>query len=290
MTAAVIAPAFFTLGNLRAVLIQSAILGVLTIGQTIVLIGRGLDMSVSGVMTFAAVFVAQSTSTGNVPLLALQLLVLTLGVGLANGLLITWRKVPPFVATFAMLIVIDGARLAYTHGQMAASAPTWLVAIGSGSLGGVPYPLLIWLLLLGFTFVALRASTWGRWLYAVGSNREAACHVGVATEVIIVSTLLASAASAALGGALQSGYIGYVDNSLGANFGLNSMAAAIVGGVAFTGGRGGVIGSATGALLLTVLVSLLIVVGLDLFWQRITQGAVLVIAVLIQGLRSRAEA
>lgn len=285
--AAFAAPAFYTAGNLRAVLIQSAILGIVVLGQTTALIARGLDMSVAAVMTFAAVLVAQSTASGNVGLLMLELIVLTALVGLANSLLVTWRRVPPFVATFAMLIVVDGARLAYTHGQSAGSAPAWLKFLGSGGIAGVPIPVLIWLALLVVAYVALNRTIWGRWLYAIGANRGAARHTGVAVDAVVVSTFFLTAASATLAGILLSGYVGYVDNTLGSNYNLNSMAAAIIGGVAFTGGRGGVIGSAMGALLLTILVNLLVVMGMDLYWQRIVQGAVLVIAVVIQGLRAQ---
>lgn len=289
LVAAVVAPAFFSAGNLRAVLIQTAILGIVVLGQTVALIARGLDMSVSATMTFAAVLVGESASSGNFGLLTAQLVTLVTCVGLANALLVTWRQVPPFVATFALLIVVDGARLAYTHGQSANSAPEWLAALGSGSLAGVPIPVLIWIALLAVLFVALALTSWGRWLYAVGSNREAARHAGIPVNAVVASTFFVTAAAAMAAGVLQAGYVGYIDNTLGANYGLNSMAAAIIGGVAFTGGRGGVIGSAMGALLLTILVNLLVVMGLDLFWQRIVQGAVLVIAVIIQGLRSRAE-
>ncbi len=287
LVAAVFAPAFFSPGNLRAVLIQSAVLGIVVVGQTIALIGRGLDMSVAAVMTFTAVLVAQSTASGNVGLLASQLAVLAIVVGLANGLLVTWRGVPPFVATFALLIVVDGARLAYTRGQSAGSAPAWLKPIASQSVLGVPIPVILWIVLLAVTYVALTRTTWGRWLYAVGTNREAARHAGVPVNAVILSSFFATAFAAAAAGVLLTGYVGYVDNTLGADYNLNSMAAAIIGGVAFSGGRGGVIGSAMGALLLAILVNLVVVMGLDLYWQRIVQGGVLVVAVLIQGLRSR---
>ena len=287
MIATVFAPAFFNFGNLRAVLIQTAILGIVVLGQTTVVIGRGLDMSVAATMTFAAVLVSQASLSGDYGLMILQCLALAIAAGIANGLLIVWRGVPPFVATFAMLIVIDGARLAYSRGQSAGSAPDWVISLGAGSVSGIPIAIILWLALLALFFIALNFTSWGRWLYAVGTNRVAARHAGVPVKIVIMSTYLATGAMATLAGVLLSGYVGYIDNTLGANYNLNSMAAVIVGGVAFTGGRGGVLGASMGALLLTIMVNLLVVLRFELFWQQIVQGSVLVIAVVIQGLRQR---
>ena len=285
--AAIFAPAFFSTGNLRAVSVQAAILGIIVVGQTTVVIGRGLDMSVAATMTFAAVLVSQASLSGDYGLMILQCLLLAAIAGIANGVLIVWRGVPPFVATFAMLIVIDGARLAYSRGQSAGSAPDWVVALGAGSVFGLPIPVVIWLLLLALFFVALNMTSWGRWLYAAGTNRVAARHAGVPVKTVIMSTYLATGILATVAGVLLSGYVGYIDNTLGANYNLNSMAAVIVGGVAFTGGRGGVIGAAMGAILLTIMVNLLVVMRFELYWQLIVQGSVLVIPVVIQGLRQR---
>lgn len=288
--ALILAPAFFSGSNVRTVLIQTSILGIVVLGQAVALIGKGMDMSVAAVMTFAAVFVSQGSSSGNIPLLILQLALLIVSVALVNGLLVTWRGVPPFVATFATLIVVDGARLAYSRGQSAGSASDWLRSVGGGELFGIPNTVVIWVVLGIVVYIALNRSSWGRWLYATGTNREAANHAGVPTQLVTMSTYLITATFAVLAGVLLSGYLGYVDNTLGSNYNLNSMAAAIIGGVAFTGGRGGIIGAATGALLLTILVNLLVVLGLSIFWQLVVQGAVLVIAVIIQGLRAKYEA
>lgn len=289
LVAVVFAPAFFNSANLRAVLIQTAILGIVVAGQTTTLLARGIDMSVSAVMTFAAVFASSAAMGADMAFLLVQLAALVTIVGLANGLLITWRRVPPFVATFAMLIVIDGARLAYTRGQTATSAPHWLASIGGGAILGVPVPVIAWLVLLVAAFIGLALTPWGRWLYALGSNRDAARFAGVPVNAVTMSTFIISALAAVLAGILQAGYIGYIDNTLGANYSLNSIAAAIIGGVSFSGGRGGVIGSAIGALLLTILMNLLVVMGMELFWQQIVQGAVLLLAVVVQGLRSRSQ-
>ncbi len=287
LVAVVVTPSFYTIGNLRTVALQAAVLGVVVLGQTVTLLVRGLDMSVSSVVAFSGVLVV-SAGAPNMILGFLLLAVAVAGlVGLANGLLITWRRVPPFVATFAMLIVVGGLRLAYTHGQTSGSSPGWLRQLGSGSLVGLPLPVLMWMVLLVSFWVALTRTTWGRWIYAVGANPEAARHSGVPVGAVTLSAYVVCAFCAMIAGLLLSGYLGYVDQNLGLNANLNSITAAIVGGVAFSGGRGGVVGAAVGALLLTVLVNIVVVAGLAAYWQLIAVGLVLVLAVVLQGLRDR---
>lgn len=285
--AVVATPSFYSGGNLRTVALQASVLGVVVLGQTLALLVRGLDMSVSAVVAVTGVVAVTATGSGAVTSSLLTVIALAVAVGLANGLLITWRKVPPFVATFAMLIVIGGARLAYTHGQTSGSVPSWLRTLGSGSLLGVPVPTLIWVGLGAALWFALARTTWGRYIYSVGANPEAARHGGVPVGVVTVSAYVICALCAMLAGLMLSGYLGYVDQNLGANVNLNSIAAAIVGGVAFSGGRGGVLGAAVGALLLTILINIVVVAGLAIYWQLIAQGLVLVFAVTVQGLRDR---
>lgn len=287
LLALVVAPSFYDPGNLRAVLLQTSSLGVIVLGQTVALLVRGLDMSVSAVAAVAGVVVVSATSGGEIVLHVLIAAGLAVAVGLANGLLVTWRRVPPFVATFAMLIVVAGARLAYTHGHTSGSVPRWLRQLGSGSVVGVPVSLLIWLGLAALLTVALTRTTWGRWIYAVGDSRDAARHGGVPVNLVVVSAYVVCAVLAAVGGLLLSGYLGYVDENLANDANINSIAAAIIGGVAFSGGRGTVWGAAVGAVLLTALINLVVVAGLPIYWQLIAGGLVLVFAVAIQGLRDR---
>jgi ribose/xylose/arabinose/galactoside ABC-type transport system permease subunit len=285
--AAVATPSFYSAGNLRTVALQAAALGVVVLGQTVALLVRGLDMSVSAVIAFSGVLVVSAADPGMATWLLVLAAVVAAVVGSANGLLVAWRKVPPFVATFAMLIVVGGIRLAYTHGQTSGSAPGWLRQLGSGSVGGVPLPIVVWMALLALFWVALARTRWGRWIYAAGANPEAARHSGVPVTTVVVSAYVVCAFCAMIAGLLLSGYLGYVDANLGVNVNLNSITAAIIGGVAFSGGRGGVLGATLGAILLTVLVNVVVVAGLPVYWQVIAMGVVLVLAVAIQGVRDR---
>lgn len=286
--AALATPSFYESSNLRVVALQTSALGIVVLGQTVVLLVRGIDMSVSAVVAFTGVIAASAVSgIGDIALSLVIVVGLALAVGLVNGLLITWRKVPPFIATFIMLIVVSGGLLAYTRGQSSGSAPSWLRSIGSGSIFGVPLPFVIWVVMGVVLFFALTRTIWGRYIYSVGANQEASRHAGVPVVTVTMSAYLLAALCAVVGGLIYSGYQGYIDQNLGSNVNFNSIAAAIVGGVAFSGGRGGVLGAAVGALLLTILTNIVVVAGLDIYWQLIVQGAVLIFAVTINGLRDR---
>lgn len=285
IAAAIFAPAFFNPNNLRTVAIQVAVLGIVAIGQTLVLLGRSIDMSVSAVLALGAVIVVQ-TEGGNSILVSLtQAFAVAAVVGLANGFLITKRKVPPFVATFGMLVFVQGARLAYTKGQASGTVPALLRAISIEPLGPIPAAVVVWLIINAVIIFTLRFTRFGRWLYAVGGNPSAARYAGIQVDWVIIVAHIVCSVFAMLGGLVLSGYIGYVDLRLGADYNMNSIAAAVVGGTTFTGGRGNLLGTAAGVALLIMLLNLVVVLGLSIHWQYAMQGAVLVLATALQGFR-----
>jgi ribose/xylose/arabinose/galactoside ABC-type transport system permease subunit len=284
LAAAVFVPKFYEPGNLTTVAIQSAVLGIVAVGQMLVLLVAGLDLSVNAVLGLGAVVVI-SNQQGFSPLTVLVALGIAVGVGLANGLLVAWRKVPPFIATFGMLIFLGGARLAYTHGQASGNVPAWLRVVGIGQIGPLPNAALAWLVILVLIGGALQWTRYGRWIYAVGANSEAARYAGVPTREVVVACYVACSVLALVAGLVLSGYIGYVDQRLGTDFNVNSITAAIVGGTTFTGGRGSPVGVAAGAILLSILLDLVVVAGIPINWQLAVQGVVLVLATAIQGMR-----
>jgi ribose/xylose/arabinose/galactoside ABC-type transport system permease subunit len=282
--AAVFVPMFYEPGNLTTVAIQASVLGIVAVGQMLVLLVAGLDLSVNAVLGLGAVIVI-SNQQGFSVLTVVEALGIALGVGLANGLLVAWRKVPPFIATFGMLIFVGGARLAYTHGQASGNVPAWLRVVGIGQLGPVPNAALAWILILVLVGAVLRYTRYGRYVYAVGANPEAARYAGVPTREVVVACYVACSVLALVGGLVLSGYIGYVDQRLGTDFNVNSIASAIVGGTTFSGGRGNPLGTAAGAILLSILLDLVVVAGIPINWQLAVQGVVLVLATAIQGMR-----
>lgn len=285
IVAAILAPAFYNPTNLRTVAIQFAVLGIVAVGQTLVLLVRSIDLSVSAVLALGAVIVVQTEAGNSLLVSLLQALAVAALIGLVNGFLITKRGVPPFVATFGMLVFIQGARLAYSKGQASGTVPDFLRMISIEQVGFIPAALIVWLIVNIIFVFLLRKTRFGRWIYAVGGNPFASRYAGIRVDWIMIIAHTICSVLAILGGLVLSGYIGYVDLRLGSDYNMLSIAAAIVGGTTFTGGRGNLFGTAAGVALLVMLLNLVVVLGLPIHWQLAMQGLVLVLATALQGFR-----
>jgi len=251
----------------------------------LVLLTRSIDMSVSAVLALGAVIVVQTEAGNSITLALVEAFTIAALIGLVNGFLVAKRHVPPFVATFGMLVFVGGARLAYTKGQASGTVPDLLRAISIKPLGPIPAALIVWLIVNAIFIFALRYTRFGRWIYAVGGNPGAARYSGINVDWVLIGAHILCSVLAILGGLLLSGYIGYVDLRLGSDYNMNSIAAAVVGGTTFTGGRGNLFGTAAGVTLLIMLLNLVVVLGLPIHWQYAMQGTVLVLATALQGFR-----
>jgi ribose/xylose/arabinose/galactoside ABC-type transport system permease subunit len=292
LIAAVLAPTFYSPGNLSNVLRQGAILGIVALGQMIVILVAGIDLSVGGVMGMALVVAAEVSGGESSALVPALLIAFGLGVvvGSANAFLVVVRNVPPFVATLAVFILLEGARLAWTKGVPSGSVPEALKTIGEGAFLGIPLALYVFAAIALVVAFILRRTAYGRMIYAVGSNPTAAKLAGVRVGSVVASTYVISGVLATLGGLILSGYIGYVDRYLGQGFELDSIAAAVVGGASLAGGRGTVFGTITGIALLAILSNLTLILALGEASQLAVKGGVIIAAVALQGKRTRAEA
>lgn len=282
IVAALISPTIYSAQSIFLNLRQASQLGLVALGQTLVMLVGGLDLSVTGVIVLTSVIIADVGEGQNSLILPGVFLALALGalIGLGNGLLITKRNVPPFVATLGMLVLIRGGQLAYTKGIPSGQLPPGLSLLGA-PLGMVPVSFLLWIglsLLLGF--ILLR-TPYGRRLFAVGSNRVTAHLSGVAVDRILISAYVLCSLLAVLAGIVLSGYVGYVDRYLGRGFDLDSITAAVVGGTSFAGGKGTLLGTAAGVLLVQLLSSLMLQLGLDVQVQLVVKGLVVIAAVAL---------
>ena len=292
---AIITPSFYGEANIANVLRQVGILGIVAVGQTLVILGGGVDLSVGAVMSLALVTAAVVTQgrDANVPLAVVVTLALALVIGTVNGLLVTWRRVPPFVATLATLLLVQGAILAWTRGALSGSIPPALGTLGSARLGPITSSVALFAIVAVAAAFVLRRGTFGRSLYALGLNREAARLSGIRVDRVTFLTYIVSALCAAVGGLLFAGYVGYVDRYVGQGLNLDSIAAVVVGGTSFAGGRGGIAGTVVGVLLLAVLVNVVFVANVPEAMQLVLKGLLIVGAVVMyqvsQARRLRAE-
>lgn len=285
---AVFEPQFYRPANLHVLMQQWSVLGLVTLGQLLVLLVAGIDLSVGAVMNATLIIIA--LMNGHSLLVVSLLLCLALGalVGVTNGVLVSVREVPPFAATLGMLAVIQGAILVYTKGIPAGNIPASLRPVALSGVGIVPYSLIICLGVAALLLFALRRGTYGRKIYAVGRSPEVARRAGISTIYVRVSAYMACGVLAAAAGIILSAYVGYVDPEIGGNYNLESIAAAVLGGVAFTGGEGGVTGALAGSLFLLALLNATTISSLNPFIQLIVEGAMLLIAVfLFQLLKKR---
>lgn len=278
----ILSPAFLNGNNVSNMLLQAAPLGIVVIGQVMVILVRGLDLSVASVMATAAV-VATSFSGQDSDAVPVFLVAMTIGIvtGLVNGLLITKRNVSPFLATLATMTLLQGLRFAYTQGAPSGNVPPIYRVLGSQTLYGVPYNLMI-LIVLAVVFSALlHKSTYGRRVYLTGGNPVMARLVGINSDRITIASYVISGGLAALAGLIYSGFVGIVDNWVGRGFELDSIVAAVMGGVALSGGRGSILGGLLGAVILVVVFNAVLMIGFPVQFQIIIKGLVIIIAAAV---------
>lgn len=278
----ILSPAFLTGKNISNMLLQAAPLGIVVIGQVMVILVRGLDLSVASVMATAAV-VATSFSGQNGDAVAVFLVAMAIGLmtGLLNGLLITKRNVSPFLATLATMTLLQGLRFAYTQGAPSGNVPPIYRVLGSQTFYGIPYNMMILIVLAAVFSALLHKSTYGRRVYLTGGNPIMARLVGINADRITIASYVISGGLAALAGLIYSGFVGIVDNWVGRGFELDSIVAAVMGGVALSGGRGSIMGGLLGAAILVVVFNAVLMIGFPIQFQIIIKGLVIIVAAAV---------
>ena len=282
IAASIVSPAFLNPQNIKDILNQTAALGMVAIGQTfVILLGNGaLDLSVASVMATVAVILAHNTQGQNALFLPVAMVCLLFGilVGLVNGLLVTKRKIQPFIVTIGISIIIQGLRFLYTKGAPKGSFPDILRFLGTGNVGPIPMSILSLTVLLIIAFIVLKRTKLGRQIYAIGGNTNTARLSGYNVDWVIIISFMISGCLAAVAGLYLAGWIGIADNWVGRGYELDSVAAVVMGGTTFEGGRGGVIGTIVGVLILVVLFNLVLLLHLPVQAQLLVKGAIIIIA------------
>lgn len=283
-------PRFLSEQGVQDLLLNASILVLLAVGQAVVVITRNIDLSVGsvvGLSAFGCGTLVANTDHGPLFVLLVGTVIGTL-CGLVNGALVSFGRVPALVVTLGMLYVVQGLCHWWAQGEQisASDVPDGVLALGSGSVLGVPYLPLIALLILVATAYYLRCYRGGRELYAIGSNPEAARLAGVPIRRRTLAVYAFSGAIAGFAGALWLARFGTVVADDANGWELMVVSAVVVGGVAIVGGVGTVWGAALGALLLTTIGSALVVLKVDAFWQEAITGALLLAAITVDRLVS----
>jgi ribose transport system permease protein len=266
----------------------AAFLGIIAAGQTLVIISgnEGIDLSVGGIVTLAAILTYR-LSDGNdallLPALAAALLAGTL-IGVVNGLGIIVINIPPLVMTLGMTGVIQGTILVVTQGELIGDTPPLLAqAVSAPTLLGIPGVVIVWIVLGLLMWLLLERTTYGKQLFAIGVNRRTARLSGVRVPQVVIATYALSGLLAAFGGFILLGFTQTVFLNLGGPYLFPSIAAVVVGGTVLAGGKGGYFGTMSGALVLTLIESLLRAAQLQEAFQLMVFGLMLLALLTIYG-------
>lgn len=285
---AVLQPSSLALSTVTAVLQFSTILALAALGQTLVILcgGAGIDISVGGMISLASVLAMLALKAGT-PGFLLPALCLVLGtlLGAMNGVLVTRLRLLPLIATLGTFYVYSGVALALTGGAAQAGVPAFLLPWGRGAVAGVPLPFLTLALpLFLFAGLILHATSWGRWIYGMGSNERSARLVGIPVDRVRLVAYAASGCLAGCAALVSLAWLGSGRPNIGQNLELTSLTAAMLGGVGIFGGKGDVFGVLAAVLLLVTLQTGLLQLNVNTVWQVGIVGATLIAVLLVDNL------
>lgn len=289
--AAILSPAFLSPMNLMNIARQTAITGIVGVGMTFVIITGGIDLSVGSIIGVVAVIEAKALASGMSfsVVLPLALLVGSL-LGAINGVGVAYGKMQPFIMTLASMVALRGAAMTIAEGQPI--SPGWEVAdeiywLGGGNVGIIPIPVILFALIIIICYFILRFTFFGRYVYAIGGNVEAARLSGINIERTQILTYAISGLLSAVSALILVSRLTVGEPTAGTGVELDAIAMAVIGGTSLMGGEGGVIGTLMGAILLAVLANILNLVGVSPFSQQIFKGVIIVLAVLIERFEKR---
>lgn len=284
----ILSPNFLTSANMLNLFKQVSINTVLAIGMTFVILTKGIDLSVGSILAFSGIITA-SLVVGNDTNLFLGIIA-GLGAGLflgaVNGIIVAKWKVTPFIATLGMMAIARGLTYIYSEGQPISGLSDAFLIIGTGGFIGIPFA--VWIVLITFAIcsILLYRTKFGRYVYAVGGNENAARTSGLNVNRTLMSVYCISGLLAGLAGVLLTSRISSGLPQSGVSYELDAIAAVVIGGTSLMGGRGRLWGTLVGALIIGVLNNGLDLLAVSSYWQQVIKGAIIIIAVLVDRKRS----
>jgi len=284
---AVSSGAFLKVANLLNVLRQVSILGLISIGMTFVILTAGIDLSVGAVLGLTSIVLALMMPKGIVVAIPVALLCGVV-VGLANGVGVTKGGMPPFIVTLGMMSVARGLALFISKGQVIEFSSTYFEVVGAGRIKGlIPVPALVFLGTLGLASFFLRNTVFGRNIYAVGANEEAARLSGISIENVKIAVYLLSGFLASIGGLVFASLLSVGVPTGGEGIELDAIAAVIIGGTSLFGGAGGMSGTFAGVLIIGLINNILNLNNISPYIQQLAKGLIILIAVYVDYRKKR---
>jgi ribose transport system permease protein len=285
-------PYFMTAKNIVNVLRQFSLIAILAVGQSLIIITGGIDLSVGSVVGFTACFGAMVGTKWGAPPAVTLLAILGIGaaVGLTNGMLVTKVGIAPFIATLGMMSIARGFSLLITMGVPIHVDPTWIAVFGGKRVGIVPVSVITMLVIVGIGYVFANHTTVGRNIYAVGNSEQAARFSGIRVERVKVLVFTLTGVLASICGLILVGQLEGADAFYGNGYELDVIAAAVIGGMSLSGGEGNLLGILVGAALMGVLKNAFVLLAVPGYWQVVATGVVIIGAVSLDSFRRKRSA
>jgi ribose transport system permease protein len=289
---AVASPNFFTWSNISGILLSTAVVGILALGTTFVIITGGIDLSLGTGMTLCAVMTGVFITKMGLPVWVGVIGGILTGalIGLINGSGVSILGLPPFIATLAMMMIAQGLALVISGVSpiyFSGTPEFKQIALGSLWPGGLPNAVLIMLLLALVAYLMLSKTLLGRFTYAIGSNEEATRLSGIDTRKWKLVIYTVAGAFTGIAGVVMAARLDSAQPQLGMGYELQAIAAVIIGGTSLLGGRGSILGTLIGALIMSVLLNGLRILSIQTEWQTVVTGVVILVAVFVDSLRNR---
>lgn len=276
---------FLTANNLLNLLLQVTSNALIAFGMTFVILTGGIDLSVGSILALSSALTAGLLGSG-MPVTLAILISLILGciLGMMNGLLISYGKLAPFIVTLATMTIFRGATLVYTNGNPITTglSDTFLFQfLGQGYIVGIPFPVIIMFIVFIVLYVLLHKTAFGKSVYAIGGNEKAAYISGVKLNKVKIIIYSISGMMASISGLIITSRLSSAQPTAGASYEMDAITAVVLGGTSLSGGKGRILGTLIGALIIGVLNNGLNIIGVSAFWQQVVKGVVILIAVLI---------
>lgn len=280
---------FLTPRNLINVVRQIAFWAMIGLGSMCIIITTGIDLSPGSVAGVSGLLVAMAAQDPNTPLAVMFLIAIAVGVvfGAINGSLVAFGGIPPFIATLGTQITGRGIALLLSNGRPVNGLSDKFIFLGAGSIGPVPMPIIFLAILSMITWYMLKYTKTGRHIFALGGNEQAAIVSGVKTKFVKLFVYIFASVLAAISGLVLTARVASGQPSLGDGFELQAIAGAVIGGTSLSGGAGTVYGVICGTLVIGVLNNGMDLLSVNGYWQKIAQGVIIIVAVLLDVLRKR---